>query len=516
MKKSIQYAGIAAATLLAVSPIGVVLLDPITTVRADITAPDSTDMQSYAKEMGDTLEGQKLQYDFNKYTGIQKGLDDGYALATSKNITDGSILISPKGTTMFNFSRLLGNATPSKVKTKVAIKNLDDGSVYYTLKIFDPDGNQVKTATDLDNAIKNDNLLKNYKVDMGLAYANDTSGTSFTELSGAKGLDIVDFSDIASANLELGPSEITVKQGSSVADIDGTNFGATVVDNNGVQIGKSTESTTYNYYASFEDANNAINIDLPSGTAITPDPVDVGNTFNTPGTYYRDVGITMSGAADQYMINYVNEQPGVGDLTVNGVAASKEVVNPGQDYYLGGSNGYDYIQKVIVTPSGNTGSSTSNTGSETNNSISGIATTHTDQKSYALYNDDNVKIDNRALMANSSWQVDGIRTVKGVKQYRVSTHEWVNASDVDFIENGSINEEMSVKKLDTPKEISLATNHKIYNLQSSKRVVSTTRALAGGTSWLVDKIGTDMHGGIYYGVSTDEFVKASDGVNVVK
>ncbi|MFD1418347.1 hypothetical protein [Companilactobacillus keshanensis] len=507
MKKSIQYAGIAAATLLAVSPIGVVLLDPITTVRADITALDSADMQSYAKEMGDTLEGQKLQYDFNKYASVQKTLDDGYTLATSKNLTDGSILLSPRAS-MYN----LGGAIPLKRSTvNDMVNKLGDGSVYYTLKIFDPDDNQVKTATDLDNAIKNDNSLKNYKVDIGLAYANDTSGTNFTELSGAKGLGIIDLSDITSANLELGPSEITVKQGSSVDDIYGTNFSATVVDNNGVQIGKSIDSMANDYYASFEDANHAIDaVGRSNGSVITPDPVDVGDTFKTPGTYYRDVSIIIGGAADQYMINYVSEQPGAGDLTVNGVAASKDrVVNSDQDYFLGSGDGYDYIQKVIVTPSSNTGSSTSN-------SISGIATTHTDQKSYALYNDDNVKIDNRALMTNSSWQVDGVRTVKGIKQYRVSTHEWVNASDVDFIENGSINEEMSVKKLDTPKEISLATNHKIYNLQNSKRVVSTTRALAGGTSWLVDKIGTDMHGGIYYGVSTDEFVKVSDGVNIVK
>jgi len=75
---------------------------------------------------------------------------------------------------------------------------------------------------------------------------------------------------------------------------------------------------------------------------------------------------------------------------------------------------------------------------------------------------------------------------------------------------------LTVKHLDTTKEISLSTKHNIYKLQNAKQQVSTTRALAGGTDWLVDKIGTDANGDVYYGVSTDEFVKAGDGVSVVK
>lgn len=97
----------------------------------------------------------------------------------------------------------------------------------------------------------------------------------------------------------------------------------------------------------------------------------------------------------------------------NGEVVSKDqVAQASQNIKIGGeSSGDVLLQKIIVTPKP---SSNSNTGNG-NTSISGIVTTHTDKGSYSLYNDDNQKVDNRALVKSSSWKVDGTRTVGGVK-----------------------------------------------------------------------------------------------------
>ncbi|MFC6322611.1 hypothetical protein [Companilactobacillus baiquanensis] len=512
INKTIKYAGIAGATLLALSPMITPIFTITNTVKADVVAPDKTTVENLAKGMGENLSGQALMYDFANNPTLQSSLDAGFQTAIDKNETDGSIFVS--GVAGISIKEL-GNSTPWNRDQRMEAYQMGSG-IYSTVKIYDPDGNQVKTAAELDAAISSDSTLKGYTADIGLAYANDASGNSYTEVDAAKGLKIIDLNAIKSASINWDAPDITVQQGSKVSDIDTSNMKFTVVDGNGVQFGKSVQfiprspdGSESEYYENLDDARTALS---PISSDVSGDTSD---TFDKVGTFYVLVDIYTSSMAENYIEDYRNPSIEANvSLDVNGEVVSKnQVAQASQNIKIGGeSSGDVLLQKIIVTPKP---SSNSNTGNG-NTSISGIVTTHTDKGSYSLYNDDNQKVDNRALVKSSSWKVDGIRTVDGVKQYRVSTHEWVNASDVDFTANGEVTEGMTIQNLDTPKEITLSNRHVRYNLQDSNKVVSTTRALAGGTSWLVDKIGTDMHGGIYYGVSTNEFVKADDGVSVVK
>ncbi|MFC6322613.1 hypothetical protein [Companilactobacillus baiquanensis] len=289
---------------------------------------------------------------------------------------------------------------------------------------------------------------------------------------------------------------------------------------------KDNKGNSLNSYSVISKDNSALyetEDDALNGTKpmIFSDLDDYLKNVEDGKTYYLPMTIAIPGGNNeliQTLSNWEND-PSTVSVTLNG----KKIEKPNSSDEFGKVFPYidktaiSYIRKVVVgtPPAPDTG----NTGNHTTKPAApkkGIVTTHTDQSSYSLYDENNEKIDNRALVANSSWKMDGTRTVDGIKQYRVSTDEWVNASDVDFVENGKVTEGMTVQNLDTPKEITLSTRHVRYNLQDSNKVVSTTRALAGGTSWLVDKIGTDMHGGIYYGVSTNEFVKADDGVIISK
>ncbi|MFC6322607.1 SLAP domain-containing protein [Companilactobacillus baiquanensis] len=157
--------------------------------------------------------------------------------------------------------------------------------------------------------------------------------------------------------------------------------------------------------------------------------------------------------------------------------------------------------------------------------VSGVVNTKSDKAFYTLHNDDDELVSNRALDKNSSWQTDQVRTnAAGEKQYRVSTHEWIPESDVTFegtetdTDTGSTTDPeggLTVTKLAKNKIVAVSTEGMVYYLYNSKGVRSDTRALGGGTTWQVDKTAVDADGNIYYGVSTDEFVKGGEGVGLI-
>src|SRR5699024_6035032 len=145
-----------------------------------------------------------------------------------------------------------------------------------------------------------------------------------------------------------------------------------------------------------------------------------------------------------------------------------------------------------------------NAASWTTTDESGVVTTKNDKTYYTLKNDDDKTISNRALAANTSWQYDKVRTnANGDKKYRLSTHEWVPAESVNVNDGnnngGSETPEgaLTVTNLDTKKVVNLATPGMTYFVYNKDGVMSTTRALAGGSSWLVDKTAVDAAGNTY-------------------
>ncbi|WP_125710779.1 hypothetical protein [Companilactobacillus zhongbaensis] len=133
----------------------------------------------------------------------------------------------------------------------------------------------------------------------------------------------------------------------------------------------------------------------------------------------------------------------------------------------------------------------------------------------SLY-DDNNNLTNRAVAANSAWATDKSRvnSKTGLKQYHVSTHEWVNADDVTFSgdENNGSNALGTIANLSGHHTVDLdGPSGFVYALFSSDGKRSN-RGLAGNTSWYTDKSATDGEGNTYYRVSTDEWIRVSSGV----
>lgn len=391
-----------------------------------------------------------------------------------------------------------------------------NNNINIVVKVKDSSGNEVTTS---DGLSKIDSDQDPFTVNFSFQYPDGKGNMQSVE-----GTD-VSFEPKKTSNSVDGTYDkdpIHVKDGSKVSDVD---FGSLTLKA-GDDSYTSAASASGGLYLTEADAWNS----LTNSPAIGPE--EIGDTFDASkkSEYYQVVSAPVPSDLSDFMQkwlddsnwsdgNAVNYKLSINDQEIPINMDSDQIwVTPDAPIKVWAStNGIYYIREINVDKSDSNSNNNNNSNNSGNiQSISGVATTHNENGFYFLYNDNNEKVDNRALGKNSSWKVDGVRTINGVKQYRVSTHEWVNASDVDFDENGEITEGMSVQKLDTPKQINLGTKHSRYGLHNSKLKLSTTRALAGGTSWIVDKVGTDSNGATYYGVSTDEFVKAGDGVTLVK
>lgn len=137
----------------------------------------------------------------------------------------------------------------------------------------------------------------------------------------------------------------------------------------------------------------------------------------------------------------------------------------------------------------------------------GIVTTKTDQNYYYMNHKDDSTVANRTLGKDSSWITDQYRTNReGVKQYRVATDEWVDSNSVIFTQN-VITDISPIKGI-----VNLDSTNAYYTLYTKEGDVVGNRALKEKSSWLVDEIGRDAQGNVYYRVATNEWVKVVPGV----
>ncbi|MFD1418349.1 hypothetical protein [Companilactobacillus keshanensis] len=301
------------------------------------------------------------------------------------------------------------------------------------------------------------------------------------------------------------PSEIYVEEGSKVKEIlnvDDSNLYGRIVDVNNPQY--SIEANKFGLWAPY---NKIYLTDYISSNAWKDLGVDDTFTLEYGPVIYRMYQMYFEPNALFKKFFSLGSH----DITTNGIS--------GGHYHIRYGDGrVEVAQKIVIgqDPDEKENENNENTTPPKPEVISGTVTTHSDKSKYSIYDDNNSDAEHRSLGANSSWRTDRVRTIDGIKQYRVSTHGWVNASDVTYIPDGEMNSKLIVTKLNTPIEIHVSDEHPHHSLQNVDREFITHRALDAGTNWMVDKIGTDTHGRIYYGVSTNEFIHNSYGVSVVK
>lgn len=481
MKKNIKYAGIAAATLLAVAPVVAPVVSSVTTVQADVET--SADADAYANSYKSSATYNKDQAsdfstaDFNKEIGAGTFLTNSFF----KN---------------FISDNYVGSLNDDNASVNVTATDSDSNKL-------DADG--VKAALDGAKAV-NFNVALTY-------FTNGSNGATATKNFK---IALTPSSDQTSTITSLAAKFTTpyeVNYGSNTADAkaqSSTDLTLTDQDDNAL-LSDTNEVSEYSLGGFFNSYSDALN----GGSAAS-----VGSTFTTNDgsktEYYQPITVTVS--ANSALGVYLASNSNSSSYTVNG--ASKATTDNGKvGTDADGNKTLTFVRTVSVNAKSDS--------AWTVKDADGIVTAKSDKEFYTLHNDNDELVSNRAISKNSPWRTDKVRTnAAGDKQYRVSTHEWIPESDVTFegTESGTDTDTgtttdpeggLTVTKLDKNKIVAVSTEGMVYYLYNSKGVRSDTRALGGGTTWQVDKIAKDADGNTYYGVSTDEFVKAGEGVGLV-
>lgn len=311
------------------------------------------------------------------------------------------------------------------------------------------------------------------------------------------------------ANVDVGSDTLTMKLSPSATN-------NTTVENNNGQSVAYLSMDPGDFYSNKENARNYAH------------PLDLGSTFTQKGaTYYQPVMINFDKAKfNIYDIAYgaMTTQDVVFNL--NGQNVKWEQIDRNKS-----ENSVTYVREITVgkdatdQPSDNNQTDNDQNNNNDNNAKpedpvgvwktteqDGVLTVNNDRAD--LVDGDNNYTD-RALGANTRWVTDAYRTnsATGVKQYHVSTNEWVDASKVSFSEQAP---QIFTNILEYPGYHTVHLDGPegfVYALYS-KDGTRSIRGLAGNSDWATDQRATDSQGNVYYRVSTDEWVKVGEGVSV--
>ncbi|MFD1471703.1 SLAP domain-containing protein [Companilactobacillus mishanensis] len=235
------------------------------------------------------------------------------------------------------------------------------------------------------------------------------------------------------------------------------------------------------------------------------------NTSKVGSQNVTYTGVDPSLGADGEPITFtftgtVNVVKADANLTVNFQDAStSQIVDTttltgasGQSVDITAPSGYDLVNSSDSSVTLQKGSNAKTvqvikSGSSVATPFSGTIATFPNGGVVPLYNGEGTQ-STRSLGADSAWQSDQTKTINGEKYYRVSTDEWVKASQVYEYsgQNRSITTNSGAVKA-------------LYATDGSR----SNRSLAPGSAWFTDKL-ANINGTQMYRVSTNEWVAASD------
>lgn len=509
MKKSIKYAGIAAATLLAVAPVAAPVVSTTTTVQAD--ANEQTDeatkrsdaLKKFADAFGDVaatdyvnnsyfdnfvLNNSNTPQDYDQFMDSNTAKFLANAGENADAITAGSKTYSGETEATIYDDLLDANA------------NLKDANVRNIYVTASSNGKDIKTA-DQARIILRDNTQPEVTFTVHYEY-NDVDGNPVTNQSFSFNATRDTDSALSQVNSTFTtPYNVALNQTvTDTALISGTDFKLT--DQNGQSILTTDYATpSADYYYTFTAAmlgNNAIN----DTNVISHADGNKAPKFKKAGTYYQAIVVnTTADSALRSFITAYNTDPDANPIYINGKKASE-----GVDFNISNTT-LRFVRAINVSSSSSQWTTTEN---------KGVVTTKADTPYYTLVNDNNAKITNRALAKNTAWVTDQKRVDQnGNTQYRVATGEWIDANNVTFSDKATDNNEGAYTDeqalngkvtLDGPSSF-------IYMLYNDNGENISNRALAGDSEWYTDKKATNAAGVTVYHVATGEWVQAGNGVN---
>ena len=483
MKKSIKYAGIAAATLLAVAPVAapVVSSTSETAVKAATTDTNTTNMNSYAGQFVDSTLSQTQQ---GALTSVGKF---------------GKMSLADFNTGYLQFAPYTLNDNDA---TYNALNNSDTAKATATVSAVTSNGTKVSSAKELDTYLK-DSTTKAVTFTVAFNYndTNSTAASAITKTFTVTKAAVTQTADLTSAAVSYDKTA-NVAYGTSAADyklVASANL--SVKDNNGTELTSNssdtvTPSISQDFYTSYNDAYNQTN-----GTNVS--------TFNKENTSYYQVVTGTFNADSAFATLLTNHKTTPADygLTVNGTTPTGSYTDPTSfqtKTNADGTKSFTLIREIKV--------GSKEAASWTTSDIDGVVTTKSDNSFYTLKNDDNVTVSNRGLGANTAWLTDKVRTnAKGDKQYRVATGEWIDANNVTYAKKG---ENTGLQNIKTVSGVATLTKSKGYVMTLfGDNGEARNLSLASPSAWRVDRTATDANGNTYYRVATNQWLQAGEGVS---
>lgn len=243
-----------------------------------------------------------------------------------------------------------------------------------------------------------------------------------------------------------------------------------------------------------------------------------GDKFTKPGDYTRAVTIDFkSMIGPNYQKNLEN-----GKIKIK--LAGKEITLKDGVANFDAKNGkYSYNQLITVT-----GTAISDDNKEPvikDDPVTGVVNVKESSNAAVvpLYDPQGRIIIDRSLPVKSSWRTDSLRTINGVKYYRVSTEEYVKASQVSFddysaaqINVGVISGGFIKNSIDNIFQVTGVGLTGLWRISDDGKsiIAKDNRWLAQNSLWYTDQRAV-IAGITFYRVSTNEWVKANSG-NLIK
>jgi len=260
--------------------------------------------------------------------------------------------------------------------------------------------------------------------------------------------------------------------GYKYSDISDPSNGVLDLDKSTIQVGQDETKSFNDYVASFEYQKPSV---------INPNPIEPPeNNLNS----------ILSTAIDTQL--RLNQNKVFGDdsldnpITVDAVYTKTS--SGGDNGNSGGSSNGNH----------NNGNHNNNENNNENNQSSSSKdvkqTISTATKMVNIYDEKGKLITNRILDKDSAWFSDQEYTLDGTQYYRVSTGEYVKASDV-YVYTAQDN------------VVHVQPNSIVYLVDSQGKKI-TDRALGPSSAWFTDRY-TMINGQKYYRVATNEFVSAT-------
>lgn len=486
MKKSIKYAGIAAATLLAVAPVAAPVVSNVTTVKADSSSAttDYQGVENAADDFKDAFNGNVKAATLGTELGAATSdLDLGNQQDYSTFITSDAAKAIATGT--------IGDGT----NEKDVLANSDrNAKVTVTAKY--KDGAAITDNGDLVKVLNNNKLPEVvFTVQLDYKDFNGNKASRTASFTATKD----DTNDLTSVKASFTtPLDVALNSQTTSAELT-SSANVSILDQDGNKLNFNNTTATDGYYYTYNGALNA-GTNKVSTDVIKYDKDGNNGKFVKAGTYYQAITVAPGTNLAQFITDYQN------DPTSNPIYVNGKVASEGSDFNISTDGKTLTFVRTINVASSDSQWTTEDT--------TGVVTTKSDSSFYTLKDDNNNTVANRGLAKNTAWKTDKVRTDQnGNKQYRVATGEWIDANNVTFSDKATDNNGegayTDVKALNG-KVVTAGPAGFYYPLYDDNGKMVSDRGVAGETAWYTDKSAVNADGVTVYHVATGEWLQGTN------